>query len=104
MQALTDESVREWFDWAGGSARACLRKNKTDGESGLRKWIQEASDVMSAGQSTEDLLVRPWARRLQAIKAGMLTRSCLCCDSIDEGWVGTWLYGELCLETGAGQC
>ena len=70
MQDLSEESVRNWYSWAGGSARACLRLNSKQPD-GLEAWIDKVTPLLAQG-STADLLVRTdiW--------------SCLSCNSIGE--------------------
>ena len=70
VQNLTDDSVSEWFSWAGGSARACLKINKECGSAGLAAWTSDISNLLGK-TSTDGLLVRTWPCRLMA--AQMLT-------------------------------
>ncbi|CAK0731525.1 hypothetical protein CVIRNUC_000006 [Coccomyxa viridis] len=52
---LTDDSVSEWFSWAGGSARACLKINKDCGSAGLAAWTSDIKDLLG-NISTDGLL------------------------------------------------
>ena len=83
QEVLSDESVKEWFSWAGGSAGACLKMNK-ERPNGLASWKTEVSAMLRRA-TTRELLVKTWPCRSQTFAAQMLTLfSCLCCDSIHE--------------------
>ena len=55
MQHVDEDAVRNWYSWAGGSARACL-KNASKGADMLGDWMTSVSDSL-AKATTEELLV-----------------------------------------------
>ena len=55
-QVLSEESVKRWYSWAGGSAKACLNLNGKDPH-GLAAWKREVQCVL-AKVSPRDLMVR----------------------------------------------
>ena len=56
MQSLSEESVGQWYSWAGGIARACLKVN-SEKPHGLRAWKDGVSSLL-AEATTADLLVK----------------------------------------------
>ncbi len=56
VQNLSEESVRRWHSWSGGSAKACLFLNGKE-PNGLAAWQSEVRHVL-AKASPGELLVR----------------------------------------------
>ena len=55
IQSLSDDSIREWYAWAGGTARACLKMNWLD-PNGLENWKRDVKALL-ASSSTAELVV-----------------------------------------------
>ena len=94
QEVLSDESVKEWFSWAGGSARACLKTNK-EMPDGLAAWKNEVGVILGRA-TTEELLVKTWPCRSQTLGGTDASTFVVAATALMR--VETWLFQDLCVK------